>query len=189
MVKKDIYEHLADIYLDASSKKQKKSKGYQRNFRPLFFISIAVILFLAVSLLISLKARGVFLKSEVALVVSPELVKINFHFDPARKETYSLDLKKLNLQRFTALAFCAKRAAFKDKNMALRVEFTNAFQEKSEVYIRDIPHRWQNYNINFSEFKNINDWSRMSGLAFIIEEWNVKEKHGVVYLDNVRFSR
>jgi len=189
MVKKDIYEHLADIYLDASSnKKKKRSKKYQKNFKPLFFVSILVILLLAVSLLTSLKARSTLLNSEVALVVSSDVVKINFHFDPARKETYSLDLNKLNLRRFKALAFLAKRANFKD-NVALRIEFINAFKEKSEVYIKDIPHRWHEYKIDFSEFKKISDWSQMSGLAFIMEEWNVKEKKGVVYLDNVRFSR
>ena len=186
MVKKDIYEHLADIYLDASSKKKKRSKKYQKNFKALFFISIAVIFLLAVSLLTSPKGKYAFLNSEVALVVSPEVVKINFHFDPARKETYALDLNRLNLSRYKSLIFSAKRADFKD-NLALRVEFTNAFKEKSEVYIKDIPHRWRDYKINFSEFKNITDWSRMAGLAFIMEEWNVQEKKGIVYLDNVRF--
>ena len=189
MVKKDIYEHLADIYLDASSaKKRKKAKKYPRKFKPLFFISILAILLLAVSLFASLKGKNTFLNSEIALIVSPEAVKINFHFDPARKETYSLDLNKLNLQRFRTLAFSARRSDLKD-NIALRIEFTNAFKERAEVYLKDIPHRWQDYKISFSEFKNISDWSNMIGLAFIMEEWNVKEKRGVVYLDNVRFSR
>ncbi len=188
MVKKDIYEHLADIYLDASSKKRKKSKKYPKKSKALFFISIAVILLLAASLLTSLRVKNTFLNSEIALIISPEVVKINFHFDPARKERYSLDLNKLDLQRFKTLSFSAKRANFKD-NIALRIEFTSAFKEKSEVYIKDIPHRWRDYKIRFSEFKNIIDWSQMSGLAFIIEEWNVKEKKGLVYLDNVRFSR
>jgi hypothetical protein len=29
----------------------------------------------------------------------------------------------------------------------------------------------------------------MSNLTFAIEEWNVKEKRGVVYIDNVRLLR
>jgi len=187
MVKKDIYEHLADIYLDASSKKKKKSKKYQKNFKALFFISSIVILFLAASLIGNLKSKGSPLNSEVALLVTPEVVKINFHFDPARKEWYSLNLNKLNLRRYKALVFSAKRANFKD-NICLRVEFTNAFNEKSEVYIKDIPYKWGEYRIRLADFKNITDWSRMTGLAFIMEEWNVKEKRGLVYLDNVRFS-
>jgi len=188
MVKKDIYEHLADIYLDASWKKRKKTKKYRKNFKPAFFINTAVIVSLAIFLFLAIKGKNAFFNSEIALVLSPDAVKINFHFDPARKETYSLDLNKLNLRRFKVLAFSAKQAHYKD-NIALRIEFTNAFKEKSEVYLRDIPHRWRNYKINFSEFKNISNWSTMSSLAFIIEEWNVQEKRGVVYLDNVRFLR
>lgn len=187
MVKKDIYEHLADIYLDASSKKKKRSKKYQNNFKPLFFTSLGVILFLGIFLSPNFRGKNSTLNSEVALVVSPDAVKINFHFDPAKKEVYSIDLNKLNLRRFKTLSFLAKRANFKD-NVALRIEFTNVFNEKSELYITDIPHKWQEYKIKFSEFKRINDWSQMTGLAFIMEEWNVKEKKGVIYLDNVRFS-
>lgn len=188
MVKKDIYEHLADIYLDASYKKKKRSKKYQRNFKPLFSVSIVITLLLAATLLISVKGKNKVLNSEIALVVSNEPVKINFNFDPARKESYSLNLNKLDLRRFNALAFSAKRANFKD-NISIRIEFTNGFREKSEIYLKDIPHKWSNYKINFSEFKNIGDWSNMTGLAFVVEEWNVKEKNGVVYLDNVRFAR
>ena len=198
MVKKDIYEHLADIYLDVSSKKKNKNtKLPPKVFKNLFFISIAIIFSLTalfIFIFLGNKNKYLFTKwqeakpisSEFALVLQPDIVKINFHFDPARKETYSLDLSKINLQRFKTLAFSAKRANFKD-NIALRIELTSAFKEKSEVYLKDIPHRWQEYKINFSDFKNISDWSKMSGLSFVIEEKNVKEKKGIIYLDNIRF--
>jgi hypothetical protein len=188
MVKKDIYEHLADIYLDASSNKKKKSKKYQKNFSPLFSVSAGIILLLTVTLLINSKVKNRTLNSEIALVVSSDPIKINFNFDPAKKEVYSLSLNKLDLRRFKALAFSAKRANF-DDNISLRIEFTNGFREKSEVYIKDLPHKWHNYKIDFSQFKNIGDWSTMTSLAFVVEEWNVKEKNGIVYLDNVRFAR
>ena len=188
MIRKDIYEHLANIYLDASSKKKKKSKKYLKTFKPLFFLNLAVIFFLVIFLLLTLKEKNQFLNSEVALILSSEAVKINFHFDPARKETYSVDLNKLDLRRFQALCFSVKTLNYND-NIKLRIEFTNIFKEQSETYIKGIPRKWQDYKINFSEFKNISDWSRMSNLSFIIEEWNAKEKNGVVYIDNVRFLR
>lgn len=188
MAKKDIYEHLANIYLDASSKKKKKNKKYLKTFRPLFFINLAIVFFIAVFLVSLTKEKNRFLSSEVALILSPEAVKINFHFDPARKETYSLDLNKLDLRRFKRLGFSAKAANYND-NIRLRIEFTNIFKEKSELYIKEVPHKWQDYKINFSEFKNISHWSEMLSLSFIIEEWNTKEKRGVVYIDNVRFLR
>jgi len=63
------------------------------------------------------------------------------------------------------------------------------FKEKSEVYFKDIPHRWHEYRINLCEFKNVSDWSEMTNLLFTIEEWNVKEKRGVVFIDNVRLLK
>lgn len=188
MDKKDIYEHLAKIYLDASSKsKKKKRKQQPRIFRNLFFTSIAIIAGLSVVLFGRLLLSKPF-GSGIALVIRPDAAKINFHFDPARKEIYSINLNNLDLAHYKVIGFAAKKTDFSD-NLSLRVEFTNAFREKSEVYIKGLPHKWRDYKINLSDFKNISDWSRMSELSFIVEEWNAKEKRGVVYVDNVRLIR
>ena len=187
MDKKDIYEHLAKIYLDASSKKKKKSKAQQQFFRKPFFI-IGVSVFVFGIFLSFLFNRNKPLKSEIALLLASDAVKINFHFDPAKKETYSLNLNKLDLSRFKDLGFSVKKVN-SNGMISLRVEFTNDFNEKSEVYFRDIPLKWQDYKIDLSKFKNIGDWSSMTQLSFIVEEWNVKEKKGIVYIDNVRLLR
>ena len=187
MDKKDIYEHLAKIYLDASQKRKKSSQKYSQVFKNIFFISIAFILGISIFLFIRFnKNRS--LNSQIAVVLCPDVVKINFHFDPARKEIYSIDLNKLDLSRFKALGFSAKRANYQDK-ISLRVEFISIFREKSEIYLKDISHRWQDFKIALSEFKNISEWSSMQNLSFIVEEWNVEEKKGVVYIDNVRLIK
>ena len=119
MDKKDIYEHLAKIYLDASSNKNKKAKI----FPPIFKKIIVVIVFFAFGLSVALFAKFHKTKlysSETTLVLVPDIAKINFHFDPARKETYSLNLKNLNLARYRGLAFSAKKANYQDK-ISLRV--------------------------------------------------------------------
>jgi hypothetical protein len=187
MDKKDIYEHLAKIYLDASSKRKKKQKSYPKLFKNLFFLSLACICVLGI-FSFARTTRNKSPNSEIALLLCPDVVKINFHFDPARKETYSVALNKLDLSRYKALAFSAKKTNY-DGDIALRVEFTTRFKEKSEKYLRDIPNRWQEYKINLSDFAGINDWSSMSGLSFVIEEWNVQKKRGIVYIDNVRFIK
>lgn len=187
MDKKDIYEHLAKIYLDASSKKTKQTEVYPRVFKNLFLISIVFIFALGFVLFSNFQKKKAF-DSELALVLLPDVVKINFHFDPARKEIYALNLNKLNLTRFRALAFSIKKASY-ENIISLRVEFSTPFREKSEIYFKDIPHKWQDYKINLSEFKGISDWSEMSNLTFAIEEWNTKDKRGVVYIDNIRLLR
>lgn len=186
MEKKDIYEHLAKIYLDASLKKKKKTKEYA-SFKTLFFISTALVCVLIAFLFITLNKNRP-LKSEIALVLCPDVVKINFHFDSAKKEFYAIDLNRLDLTKFKALTFSLKKLNRNDK-ISLRVEFASAFKEKSEVYLKDIPHKWQDYAITLSEFKNITDWSEMLKLSFVVEEWNTRENKGIVYIDNIGLTK
>ncbi len=187
MDKKDIYEHLAKIYLDASSKRKKGTKHYSKLFKNIFFISIAFIAGLGV-FLIARPNKNLPLNSQIAVVLCPDPVKINFHFDPARKEIYSIDLNNADLSLFKMLGFSLKKADYQD-NISLRVEFNSAFREKSEIYLKNISHRWQDYKIALSEFKNISEWTKMLSLSFIVEEWNVAQKKGIVYIDNVRLLR
>ena len=187
MDKKDIYEHLAKIYLDASLKKQQKSKKYPNLVKHIVFVSSVFVVALSASITFAfLKTRP--FGHEVSLVLVSDAVKINFHFDPARAEIFSLDLKKLDLSQYRALEFLVKKANYNNV-IALKVEFINNFKEKSEVYFRDLPTRWQDYKIQLSDFKGISDWSEMSNLLFTIEEWNVQGKKGVVYIDNVRLIK
>ncbi|MFH0791316.1 MAG: hypothetical protein V2A64_06775 [Candidatus Omnitrophota bacterium] len=186
MDKKDIYEHLAKIYLDASSSKIKKNKRY---FIPknVLFLSFSLAIIFAGTVFFNFQKNKP-LDSEIALVLQSDRIKINFNFDPAKKEVYLVNLNKLNLNKYKTLAFSIKKGSYKD-SISLRVEFTNIFNEKSAAYITNIPHKWQEYKIDFSEFKNITDWSEMLNICFIIEQWNAKENHDIVYIDNIRFLR
>jgi len=187
MDKKDIYEHLAKIYLDASSKKKKRNKAYPKLFKNLFMVSLFIVIGLTTTLFSSLfKQRS--LDSETALILQNGPAKINFNFDPAKKETYTLNLNRLNLTHSKILAFSARNMNPKDK-VTLRVEFNNAFKEKSEIYVRNTPAKWQDFKIALSEFKNISDWSEITGLTFAVEEWNVAQRKGIVYIDNVRLLK
>jgi hypothetical protein len=190
MDKRDIYEHLAKIYLDAStnSKRNSRARDYSRVFRSLFFVSVFLVAGLSAGLLFTNYGKTKSPGSQVELVLLPEAARINFHFDPAKKEIYTLNLNKLDLNRYRALAFCVKKAKFRDK-ISLRVEFASGYGERSEVYFKDIPHKWQDYKVNLSQFRGISDWSQMRCVAFIVEEWNASEKRGIVYIDNVRLVK
>lgn len=200
MNKKDIYEHLANIYLDASTnkKKSKKAKKYPDIFQNLFFLS-SVIIFILVTLLFNVSRKNELIlsglnnnnrvKSELAFVLQPNIVKINFNFGPAKEEALHINLNELDLARFKILGFSVRKANYED-NIVLKVEFTNAYNEKSETYFYNIPsYKWQEYRINLLDFKDVKNWSKMTSLSFIIEEKYVREKKGVIYLDNIRFLR
>lgn len=188
MDKKDIYEHLARIYLDASAKKNKKPLPGHNTSKKIFIAGLAVVIIAAAFTVKGLLRSDEPFKSETSLIIASDTVKINFDFDPAKKETYSLNLNHLDLSRYKSLGFLVKRANPEDK-LSLRIEFVSAFKEKSEVYLRDIPAKWKAFNIAFADFQKISDWSRMAGVSFSIEEWNTREKSGVVYIDNIRFLK
>ena len=186
MDKKEIYEHLAKIYLDASSGKKKKNKAYPKVLKNPFFVGTLAVIFIALSSLFFLKTKSY--PKEVALFLSNDAVKINFDFDPAKKESYTLNLNKLDLAKYKSLSFSVKKAAAPNP-ISLRIEFTNTFREKSEVYVKNIPSKWQEYKIDFSEFKSVNNWKEMASLSFSVEEWNAADKKGLVYIDNVRVMK
>ncbi|MFA5200578.1 MAG: hypothetical protein WC442_06755 [Candidatus Omnitrophota bacterium] len=187
MEKKDIYEHLAKIYLDASSKKKKKHIKDSKFLRNSCLISIPVLAVLSV-LTYNIIQNHRNSRFEVALYLQNEAVKINFNFDPAKKEVYDLKLNQLDLSTYRGLVFSAKKTDITD-TVNLKVEFTTRFKERSEVYIKNIPSHWQEYKIPFTEFRKIIDWSGMSNLTFTVEEWNAKGKKGVLYVDNVKFLK
>lgn len=191
MDKKDIYEHLAKIYLDASAKKVKKRNDYRgvKTFILAALVSICAVT--AFFLLYSqnknkaVKSRPA-ISSELALVLQPGIVKINFNFEPIKKESYILNLHGLDLNRFKKIKFYVRKANFED-DISLNVEFTNAFNEASKIYLVDLSaYKWQEYRINLADFKNISDWTQMSLLSFNVQGSSSKAKKSIVYIDNIR---
>ncbi len=187
MNKKEIYEHLANIYLDASSKSSKKKnklRHYPKSILGLIILGSISILALgsAVTYPYIINHNK---SAQIALFLYQDTAKINFNFDPAKKETFSLNLKQLNLSKYKALGFTVRKTNPKDI-ISLRVEFINRFNEKSEIYVKDISSKWAEQRLDFSRFAKIVDWQQMKTLAFCVEEWNAREKSGIVYLDNIR---
>lgn len=188
MEKKDIYEHLASIYLDASSAKKKKKTKPVNHFRNGVFIGAAVFLSMGYFVFVNIIKSKSPISSQIALVLHADEVRINFHFDPAKKELFTINLNKLNLTRYKTLAFSVRKTDYMDK-MYLRVEFNSAFNEASAVYVKDISHKWKDYHLDLADFKEITDWSEMKSVSFIVEEWNAGEKKDIIYIDNIKILR
>jgi len=185
--KKEIYEHLANIYLDASSKSSKKKYKFRSFPKPVQGILLAgLTVILGVGGVITYSNFHNFSQSgQIALFLYQDTAKINFNFDPAKKEIFSLNLKQLDLSKYRTLGFAVRKTNPKDI-ISLRIEFTNRFNEKSEIYIKDISSKWAEHKIDLSRFAQLKNWTQMKELAFSIEEWNAREKSGIVYLDNIR---
>jgi hypothetical protein len=185
--KKEIYEHLANIYLDASSKSSHKKNRRRAVSKKTIglIVSVALLIIGTGSFAVYNNFHAKNPAGQIALFLHQDTVKINFNFDPAIKEVFSLPLNQLNLSKYDSLAFSVRKTNPLD-TISLRVEFTNRFNERSEIYIKDIPGKWTDYKIDLKRFARKEYWNQMKELLFSIEEWNVREKSGIVYLDNIR---
>jgi len=189
MEKQDIYEHLAEIYLDASLTKKKKPRGWTIKGIAGWAAAVAVVIGF-VFFIFSVPHKKPPVLENALLLSSNNPVKIIYNFTPGSKELSSLFLNNLNLQAFKSLAFAARSDAPSGSMPAIAVEIENKTGEKTLVYVRDAGRKWQQYTIPFSDFKPaISDWTQVKSLSFIVEEWNSPRKKGVVYIDNIRFLR
>lgn len=184
MKKREIYDHLADIYLSTPKKKKTKAAKFSQ-FKQAFLISVVVGVTFFIAVSIVRIPRG---SSQIALVVQAEPVKINYNLGVIKKEIYSLDLSNLDLAKFKTVGFSLRKTNPRD-NIHLRVELRSSFNEISEIYIDNITNRWQEFKLAFNEFPGISDWSRLTRISFVMEEWNTREKKGIVYLDDVKFLK
>ena len=180
----DIYEHLAEVYLNSSRNKKKNHTYHKSLFKNLFKLSIIVIACLIAVLMVTIFGHKSIPKSQRILILEANTTRIDYDFNQVKKEAAIFDLKEMNLLGFRTLSFRARKANFQD-DLHMSVEFISDFGEQSQIYIKQIPTRWQNFNVDLTEFKNISDWSNMRQLLFVLEDWNARTKKGVVYFDNV----
>ncbi|MFA5100536.1 MAG: hypothetical protein WC547_06620 [Candidatus Omnitrophota bacterium] len=185
MEKKDIYEHLAKIYLE-NAPAYKGAKPKAEDYKIYIFVGIAVVIVVSSLFLIPFSRNPS--NTQTMLILAPDPVKINYKFDPVKKEAYSFDLKRLNIAGYKSLAFSVKRSNFND-DVSIRVELQSIFKERSEVYVKNVPNKWKEYVLDLTQFKNITEWAAMSGLIFTVEEWNSRDDKGIVFIDNVRFIK
>lgn len=186
---KEIYEHLADVYLGSSRNKNKNHPNNKSLFRNPFKVGIGVVVCSVVVLTaIIFVQKSAPHKSQLVLVLEDDIRKIDYDFNNTKKKVAIFDLSNMNLLGFKTLEFRLRKGNYQD-SLHMRVGFISSFGEESGIYIKQIPTRWQNYKVDLTEFKDISDWFRMRQLLFVLEEWNAQAKRGNVYIDNVQFLK
>ncbi len=189
MEKKDIYEHLAEIYLDASATKKKPcARGFKNAAG--WILAGAFLLGGVIFVVVFPPHLRPPVSENALLLSSNNPVKIAYNLSAGSKELSELSLNGVNLRAYKSLVFTARSDAPAASMPAIAVEILNKTGEKGLVYIRDAGRKWRQYEIPLSDFKpGLSDWSRIESLTFIVEEWNAPIKKGVVYIDNIRFLR
>ncbi|MFH1578114.1 MAG: hypothetical protein ABIC18_03475 [Candidatus Omnitrophota bacterium] len=188
MHRKEVYEHLAQIYLGASNNKRKTPIQRAPLFKYLFALSLIVIASLVFVLGNVSRNQRPAVNKEIALVIEPGLTQMNFDFNLAKKEILRFDLAGLNLAEYESLKFLARKVDVSG-NLHLHLGLRNRLGESSEFYLKDISGQWHDFKIALADFKGITEWSDMAELEFVIEAWNTNAKNGKLYIDTVRFLK
>lgn len=189
MDKKDIYEHLAKIYLDTTPAASRKKPAANKNRKRYYYVGLPLVAGLCVFLLlVSFRGTQMMPTAQMSMVVAADSIKLGFNLGAAKKQIYALDLKNANLSGYKTLAFSARNSNYLDA-VSCRVEFTNVYKEKGEVYFTGVSDKWREYRLPLTDFKTITDWSEVTGLSFAIEEWNTRDNKGIIFIDDVRLLK
>lgn len=189
MKKKEINERLASVYFSRTPHPTRKSKSKHYSKKKDFLLFGALVGF---GFVIWITGSIILPKplNQNILVIQHQPVKIVYDFNaPTKTAIHLMDLSNLkNLDRSYTLVFSARKT-IREETLALGVEFSNRFNEKSKVYIRDVDIKWKDFRIPFKDFKELALWQDGLNLSFLLEEWNVKGKQGSIYIDNVKFIK
>ena len=119
----------------------------------------------------------------------------------AMKLDYSVDSKNpayngfwMFLQNFDAskydnLALWVKGDGKIGYTTVFKVELKNASKQVGRYYVTNITDSWQDIVIPLKDFKGITDLSNLSELVIVFEDRIASNKKGVIYLDDIRFTK
>ncbi len=190
MTRDDIYDHLAQVYLGKRSNLQKKRRKQLSSWLVINVIITVVIFASSIyGLTAFLTHRGDVLHNKIIYALSNGPIRLNYNLEypyPSVK-TFSLNIPKMNVGKYKALQFVV-RALADGTPGTVRVEIKNHKNEVAFVFIEHVDASWRNYEIPFERFAQISDWSDVSEISFVLEAWNVKDKKGIILIDEVAFS-
>lgn len=70
-----------------------------------------------------------------------------------------------------------------------KIELKNSYGEKGIYYITDITSNWKEFIVPLNKLMGISRFDRMRELVFVFEDWRVTKKEGVIYVDDIYFSK
>lgn len=191
MEKNEVYDYLARIYLDKQPKaREEKKGGLQRIGLPVFLIA-AVILVLSSYFVWRYPVRLVKPQAQsLQINAGSQLIKIKYNFNNSdlKRQGHSLAFTDLDVSSFSVLEFQA-RHEIRHGPLNLRVEIESRRGEKAVCYVSGISGKWDGFKIKLSDFSGISEWSGLTRVSFVVEEWNALNKEDTVYLDEIHFSR
>jgi len=98
-------------------------------------------------------------------------------------------LQNFDASKYDNLALWVKGDGKIGYTTVFKVELKNASKQIGRYYVTNITDGWQDIVIPLKDFKGITDFSNLSEFVIVFEDRIASNKKGVVYLDDIRFTK
>lgn len=191
MTKDEIYEHLAQVYLDKNSGEKKDVKKPLKLTREVrVVLTLLIVGFAFYTLTAFLARRNDDLKANIifALTNAPIRVKYDLNEPFPQIKDFSISIPSVDIGRYKSLNFSIRglEEGYPD---VVKIVVKNKKNEVAFKYIYDVDLKWKRHTITFDELTAISDFSSLSEVNFVLEAWNVKKKKGIILIDDLCFSK
>jgi len=194
MNKKDIYEHLAAVYLNTPKKSRSRRKDHihfgsvSKVFFKLgvFFTTITLVVAFSIIYAQNQQANN----TGPVVILGSEINRLGLDsFSSQQKEIARFDLRNINFAKYNALGFSIRKSNYKDK-VLVRIELSDAYGRHSKFFIDQLPtYSWSDLKIKVNNFRGSYNRAKAYSLVFIVDDWNSKEDKGALYIDNIRLLK
>lgn len=98
-------------------------------------------------------------------------------------------LQNLDATKFDALRFRVRGDASMGYTSVFKVELKDAMDQSSHYYVRGVTDQWQDIVIPLKDMEGMANLVRLKEFVLVFEDTTVTSKKGVIYLDDVRFTK
>ena len=98
-------------------------------------------------------------------------------------------LQDLDASQFDNLAFRVKGDAGMGYTTTFKVELKDAVDQSRHSYVNGVSDRWQDISIPLKDLQGMANFRRLKEFVIVFEDTTATTKRGVIYLDDVRFTK
>ncbi|MFA5039314.1 MAG: hypothetical protein WC732_06500 [Candidatus Omnitrophota bacterium] len=193
-MKKEISDHIAKTFFEKKKPSRKKEK--KAIPRRLWALLVVMISLAAVAGFKVMRFQGIdVLKvdSNLALIKHDGPYRLSYDFSGSagsKVETLTLEMPEIDLRGYRKLRFSLRLLGEDSpRDGTIKVSLINTRKETSSLYVQSVGRSWTRIDIPCGNFQSISDWSNLRQLAFTVEEWNLRPKKGVLFIDAIEFVK
>ena len=98
-------------------------------------------------------------------------------------------LQKLDASRFASLKLRIRGDSTMGFTQVLKVELKDSLGQASHFYVRGVTDQWQDVSIPLAAFEGMANLRSLNEFTITIEDTTATAKKGVLYFDDIRFSK